>query len=244
MKRTERTVIYAALIVLAAFNAIFLLSHSGQRALAEAASWLDSLGPADSLILVDNGKEMEVRNRGGRVAYGTGDFKQTYSVAFVDISKALNPLMEAEQYTEERDTLRKELEEKEAEYKTQLDAFGEQLQGADQSDPATQEKFAAAQKVYQEYLEWGQQAMERRNTLDAEHLQKAYRDLVSAVDVVADKLGVDIVLRFIPTAQDFKATDAEAALTEIRLRTAVKYPDALDITSEVLEELSLQNQDG
>jgi Skp family chaperone for outer membrane proteins len=97
-----------------------------------------------------------------------------------------------------------------------------------------------AQALYKEYTDWGQDAISRRNALDVQQLQKAYKELVSAVDVVAQKLGIDIVLRFIPTDNEFKAQDAEGALTEIRLRTAVKYPGALDITSEVLEEMSLK----
>ena len=74
-------------------------------------------------------------------------------------------------------------------------------------------------------------------------MQKAYKELTSAVNVVADKLGVDIVLRFIPTDNEFKAVNGDQALSEVRLRSAVKYPEKLDITSEVLEELSLQDKD-
>ena len=39
----------------------------------------------------------------------------------------------------------------------------------------------------------------------------------------------------------FQAQDAEGALTEIRLRTALKYPQPLDITEEIMEELNVQD---
>lgn len=241
MKRTERIVVYSALSVLGALNLVFLLSNSGRAAFAETRAFLaDVLGPAEGVKLVDGDKEVTVKAKSGRIAWGDSEFKQTYTVGFVDISKALNPLMEQASFADERKTLSDELEKKEKEFREQLDAFGEQLKGADRNDPGTQDTLKKAQAAYQEYMDWGKGAVERRNTLDVQQLQKAYKELVSAVDVVAQKLGIDIVLRFIPTDNDFKAQDAEGALTEIRLRTAVKYPAGLDITSEVLQEMSLK----
>jgi len=246
MKSTERIVLYSALGLLGAMNLVFLLSSSGRAAFAETRAFVaDILGPAEAVKLTDGDKEVEVRAKDGRITWSrtdspTGDFRQTYTVAFVDISKALNPLMESAAFTEERKTLSDELEVKEKDYRERLDAYGEQLKNADRNDPAAQEKFKEAQALYEEYMNWGKEAIGRRNVMDVAQLQKAYKELTSAVDVVSQKLGVDIVLRFIPTENEFKAQDAEGALTEIRLRTAVKYPTGLDITSEVLEELSLQ----
>jgi len=244
MKRTERYVIYTALAALGASNLVFLLSSTGQNAFAEAANWLDALGPAESLKLVDGEKELVLKNADGKLTWGDGDFRKTYTVGFVDISRALNPLMEGEALKEERDQLRVELEEVEKDYKARLDAFGQELQTADRESPEGQAKLAEARKLYEEYMEWGQKAVVRRNEMDVQHLQKCYRELTSAVDVVSDNLGVDIVLRFIPTEKDFKAADAEQALTDIRLRTALKYPTDLDITSEVLKELSITETEG
>lgn len=242
MKPTERIVLYTALGLLGAMNTVFLLSSTGRTAFAETRDFLaDVLGPAEAVKLTDGDKEVEVKAKDGRVTWGTGDFKQTYTIGFVDISKALNPLMEQASFTEERKTLADELDAKDKEYREKLDAFGEELKTADRNDPAAQEKFKEAQALYKEYTDWGKTAIGRRNTMDVAQLQKAYKELVSAVDVVSQKLGVDIVLRFIPTENEFKAIDAEGALTEIRLRSAVKYPTGLDITSEVLEELSLKD---
>jgi Skp family chaperone for outer membrane proteins len=242
MKPTERIFVYSALTVLGAMNLVFLLSNSGRSAFAETRDFLaDVLGPAESVKLLDGEKEVEIKAKGGRVTWGSGDFRQAYSVGFVDISRALNPLMEAPQFADERKTLADELDAKEKEYQERLDAFGKDIEGKDRNDPAVQETIKEAQAVYQEYLEWGRGAVERRNEIDVKQMQAAYKELTSAVDVVAQKLGVDIVLRFIPTEKEFTATDAEGALTEIRLRTAVKYPSGLDITSEVLEELDVED---
>jgi Skp family chaperone for outer membrane proteins len=223
-------------------NCVFLLSSAGSQAFAEAAAWLADLGPAESVKLVDGAKEIAVRNRDGRLAWGADDFRQSYTVAFMDISRALNPLMESAAFMDERDQLRKELEAKDAEYKEKLQGYETEIGGIqDKQSPQAQEKIAEARKVYEEYMTWGQEAMQRRGAMDVKHLQQAYKEMASAVNVVSDKLGVDIVLRFIPTENEFKALDAEGALNEIRLRAAVRYPEKLDITSEVLEELSLQD---
>ena len=245
MKHTERIVIYAALILLGAMNAVFLLSHSGRAAFAETASMIaDVLGPADGVKLVEDGKEITVHNHNGRVAWGDGDFRQTYTIGFVDIGRALNPLMESSQFVEERDALRAEFDAKEKEFQSQLEALAEQLRGMDRESPEAQQRIEEYRRLYTEYTKWGQEvAIPRRDELDVKHMQKAYKELTSAVNVVADKLGVDIVLRFIPTDNEFKAVNGDQALSEVRLRSAVKYPEKLDITSEVLEELSLQDKD-
>lgn len=244
MKRYERALIYTALAGLAALNGVLALGSGGRAAFAEAAAWLQSLGPAESVKLIgDGGKELELRAKSGRVAWGEGDFKQTHSIAFVDIGKVLNPLMESTQFAEERENLRKELEAAEKEFQAKLQPLEQELRSMDQNSPEFREKVEEFQRLYAEYQRWGRDvAIKRRDEMDVRHLQSAYKELTNAVNVVADKLGVDIVLRFIPAENEFKSINAEQALTEIRLRTAVKYPEKLDITSEVMEELSLQEK--
>ena len=244
MKRYERAFVYVALIALLAMNGVLVLSSSGRTAFAEAAAWLQELGPAESVKLIgDEGKELAIRAKAGRVAWGDGDFRQTYTTAFVDIGKVLNPLLESTQYVEERETLRKELEATEKEYQDKLQPLDQELRGMDQGSPEFQEKVQQFQQLLGEYQRWGREvAVKRRDEMDVRHLQAAYKELTNAVNVVADKLGVDIVLRFIPAENEFKSTNADQALTEIRLRTAVKYPERLDITTEVMEELSIQEK--
>jgi Skp family chaperone for outer membrane proteins len=244
MKRTERTVIYAALGALLLLNVMLLGSSPGRVAYAEAAAFVaDVLGPAEAVKLVDGDKDLTLRAKDECLAWGDGDFRRAYSIGFIDISRVLNPLMEATALKEERDTLRTELENTEGDYKSRLDAYGEQLKQMDPKSPEGEARIADARKVYAEYMEWGQQAVARRNEMDVKHFEKSYRELSSAVDIVAERLGVDIVLRFIPPEKEFKAIDAEQALMEIRLRTAVRYQEKLDITDEVLQELSIQETD-
>lgn len=245
MKRTERTILWTAVGLLCAANGVWLLSSTGRAAYAEASAFIaDVLGPAEAVKLVDGDKELTLRAvKDQRLSWGEGDFRQGYTIGFIDITRVLNPLMEATTLKEERDALRTELENTEADYKSKLDGFGEELKQMDPKSPEGEAKIAEARALYAEYMEWGQQAVGRRNELDVKHFEKCYRELAAAVDVVSDKLGVDIVLRFIPPERDFKSLDAEQALTEIRLRTAVRYPEQLDITDEVLRELAIQETD-
>ena len=64
--------------------------------------------------------------------------------------------------------------------------------------------------------------------------------MVEAVEVVSDNREIDIVFRFIPTAESFETNIVEQAMLQIRLRTLLRYPDAIDITEAILEELDLE----
>ncbi|MCI0674604.1 MAG: OmpH family outer membrane protein [Phycisphaerales bacterium] len=241
MKSVERISLYTLLVVLTAGNFLFLLSSPGRTAIADAAAWLGELGPAEAVKLTDGEKELALRTKSGRLAWGDGDFRQSYTVGFVDISRALNPLMETQAFTDEREALRAEFESAEKDFRAKLEALDQQIRSLERESPEAREKVEEFNRIQEEAREWFRGAVTRRNELDVKHYQQAYRELTSAVNVVADKLGVDIVLRFIPTDKEFKSLDAEQALTEIRLRTAVRYPEKLDITTDVLNELSLQD---
>lgn len=239
MRSSERTIIYSALVVLGAMNLLFLLSASGRSAFAEAAAWLQSLGPAESLTLVDGENQLVLRNESGRLAWGGGDIKQDYTIAFVDIGRVMNPLMEAPGLVEERERLHEELQATEADYRSRLDAFGDEIQGMDRQSPEAQAKMEQARALYQEYIQWSQEAMEREGRLAAQHMQNAYRDFIAAVDVVAERLGADIVLRYNPPDKEFQSDDPDDTMTDIRLRTALRLPEGLDITEEVMQELAI-----
>ena len=62
------------------------------------------------------------------------------------------------------------------------------------------------------------------------------------MEVVADRLDVDVVYRFIATSDPFQSQNVEGAVTEVRLRTVLRYPEGLDMTPEVLRELNLKDE--
>ncbi len=92
----------------------------------------------------------------------------------------------------------------------------------------------------QEYEQWRRERARRRGKLAAHQIEDSYRELVAAVEVVAERLDIDLVFRFIPTTNEFQALNPPQAYTAVRARLALKYPEALDITDQVLEELALE----
>ena len=85
-------------------------------------------------------------------------------------------------------------------------------------------------------------AARRLGQLASDHIELAYRDLVAAVEVVAARRNIDIVYRFIPTGNDFNAANPPQSYTGVRARIVLKYPEKLDVTDEVMEELALEVQ--
>ena len=76
--------------------------------------------------------------------------------------------------------------------------------------------------------------------LEAEQLERSYRELIEAMEIVADQRSIDFVYRFIPTSEPFGTQSAEQAMLQIQLRTFLKYPEAVDLTQHILDELDLE----
>jgi Skp family chaperone for outer membrane proteins len=242
MNTRERIVIYSVLAVVLAINAVVLTGHSGTPAFAEPLqNRLAELGPASKLILENaDGKQIALHMEDGRLAWSEQPHDRTYSAAFVNIGKILRQLMQSEVYQEERQELMAELDEQEQDYRERLREIQSDAQDLDQESEEFQQAYERYMQLAEEYRAWQQEAIQRRGDLDAEHLERAYRELVVAVQVVADRKDIDIVYRFIPTDQEFESENPDQAMTEIRLRSALRYPDQLDMTDAVIEEMSLE----
>lgn len=238
MNTRERIVIYGALAALGGLNLAALFGHGGSRALADGAG--EGLGPADALTLVEGESQLVLRNRSGRLAWSDSDHARAYSIAFVHVGRAVGPLLEAEQYTEELVRLREELQSRDQQMTERIAAFMEENRDVDPGDPSAAEIQRAYQGMLQELEQARMEGTQRLDQLRAGHVERAYRDLVAAVEVVAQRRQIDLVLRFVPTANDFQAQSLATAYTGVRSRIALKYPEALDITDAVLEELAVE----
>ncbi|MFO0875494.1 MAG: OmpH family outer membrane protein [Phycisphaerales bacterium] len=236
MSTRERLFLYGLLAVLAAL-VVFRSPWPERVAAAEAMLDDPALGPASSLVLKGPKGDLTVRNDDGRIGWGKPPFGRVYSVGFVHITKPLRKLREQARFVEEAEALGKELSDQDAEYRKKLQEMAEKVGKLGQDSPEYQDLFQQGEKMYQEYVTWQRAAVDRKGKLDAAQLEKAYRQLIDAVEVVSEKLGVDIVYRFIATSDPFEATDLGAALNEVRFRSVLRYPQALDITPDVLKEL-------
>lgn len=198
------------------------------------------LGPASGLLLKgDRGErgDLTLRSSDGRLSWGKGPYPKAYTVGFVHITKPLRKLRERPSIQEEVDALVQSLSEKDGEYQKRLEEISTRLRDLQEGTDEYRRLFGEGEALFREYRAWQVDAVERRNRMEAKHLETSYRQLVDAVDVVADRLGVDIVYRFIPTSDPFEATEMSGAFNEIRFRSVLRYPQELDITPEVLKEL-------
>ncbi|MCH7547169.1 MAG: OmpH family outer membrane protein, partial [Planctomycetes bacterium] len=161
---------------------------------------------------------------------------------YVHLGRILNRQLAADEFEEERQAMLDEIQEKDQEYRDELNRLNEQIQELEQDSPEGREIRQRGNILIQEYRSWQQQTSRERDQLAAEHLERAYRELIEAVNIVADHLDIDLVHRFIPTDDPFEVRALEQAMMAVRLRPALRYPEDLDITLEVMEELSLESE--
>ena len=240
MNNRERIVIYGALILLALTNLAALCAQNGSSAAADGVMASDQLGPAETLTLVEDDTQLVLRSRGRRLAWSDSEHARVFSIAFVHVGRAVGPLLEAEEYKDELGRLQEELQSRDQEMTERIAEFREENGQVEPDNPQAAQIQRAYQLMLRELERVRREGGQRLDQLRAGFLERAYRDLVAAVEVVAQRRQIDIVLRFVPTANDFQAQSLAAAYTGVRARIALKYPEALDITDAVLEELAIE----
>ena len=230
----------AASVVLSA--AALLVSIASRPASVAHAAWtpVSDLGPADGLLLaMEAGKEpMRVHAKDGRIAWGDRSTNRVWSVASVDIDRVMKRIFDGESYVEKRREAQESAKAEEAEFNRRAEELRSKYQPAEGSapPPEAQREMAALQ---QEFNRWAEGIRARDEKLAAEQFEQAYRELVAAVEAVAEKESIDLVFRFYPTAEPFKANRAGEALAQIQARTFLKYPASIDITPDVMKALNL-----
>jgi len=260
MSRRERLVLHALLGLSLLLHAVVLAGGSPAAALAHARTWLQDLGPAERVVLVPTAEsgeaegdvatdartasELVLANRGGRLAWDDAPTHQAWAMATVNDQRVISALMASESIEEERTALREELQARAAEYEQRMQTIIEEAEGLDpetnpRDEQAVQEAFQRYQQVQAEYQQWQQEAQARGDRLEAAMLEDAYEEMVAAVEVVADRRDVDLVLRAVPPDAEFTGPDPRSVSLSMRMRTAILAPGGLDMTVDVLEELGL-----
>ena len=116
------------------------------------------------------------------------------------------------------------------------------MEGLDPQSPEGQEVIAQGRAKHQEMQEWLRLMMAKRNQMESKHLATAYEELISAVQIVAERKNIDIVFRTIPTEDEIIGNDVDSTMLQIRLRSALVYPEDLEITDDVMSELGVSEQ--
>ncbi len=198
------------------------------------------LGPIDSITLAGSDGDITVKNSDERISWGEEKTSKVWSVGFMETGKALEQLMKADHFVEVRDELDEELEEGLKAARETLDEIrerGRSLEPDDPEGPALRQEWESA---YRNFEQIQQASIKKRGELAAEQMEESYNEVLEAVNVVSDRLNIDMVLRFIPPDSEFEGNSPDAAIMQIRLRTALRLPEGIDITDEVLSELGLE----
>jgi len=212
---------------------------------AEDKTAQPALGPASSLTLENaEAQSITVSVDENRLSWGDAPQQRVHSVAYVHIGKALAALLQGDSYREEVESLNEELAEAQQAIADAFESMQERMQGVTPDDPDYEKIGQEGQQLLQQRDRFVTQANTARAMLGADQVERAYRELVDAVNVVADRLDIDIVNRFIPTDDAFDLQSGpqafQNAMMQIRLRSVLRYPEGADITDEVMEELGIE----
>ena len=236
MLSTERLIAIAAL---ALASLALLTNHGATRSVTATQDAPPDRIEADEVVL--SGREpLVLSNRDERLSWGNRPTERVWSFGAVHIDRVIKALMQSDAYLGEREELEQELIEMEQEFSARGEALQEEYADISEEDPDFPEAQQRMQAMMQEYQQFAQVAQGRMGQLQTIQLERGYREMVEAVEVISDEKSIDMVVRFIPTAEPFGTNVVEQAMLQIRLRTLLRYPDAIDITEDVLEELDLE----
>lgn len=239
MVRAERILLYLILttLLLAVFGGG--LPALNGPAVAIAPSMDETLGPADTVLLNGAEGELNLTNAKGRLAWSEEETARAWSIGAVSLSEIMPKILSRDSFKEEMDELQATAMEQSAEFQAQFKALQDEYGEIQPNDPKFPEAQGRAQALSNQYNEWEQRTRQIQGKKLAEHTETAYREAIEAVEVVADNRNIDVVYRYIPTADEFKSDSPGHAAEQIRLRTFLRYPEQIDLTTAVLEELGL-----
>jgi hypothetical protein len=235
MKRTS-TIVASAALAAAGFLAAQLAVPSAAEARANPAS---DLGPAQAVLLDGKDGAMKLVNADGRPGWGDEPTSRAWAVGAVHVDKVLKKLLDNKSYQDERARFDEEAKGQGQEFQKEMDALKAEYGEKSKDDPDFPKGQAAVQALFERYQKWQAGLQAAQGKLMAEQVEKAYRELVTAVDVIADRRKVDLVYRFIPSSQPFESQDLGNAMIQVQARTFLRAPETIDLTADVLKELNL-----
>jgi Skp family chaperone for outer membrane proteins len=253
MHAKERFLVYGALAGLAALSALQFATRT-----ADANRFATDLGPADSVILTGKDRTLTLRNGDGRLQWGEQATAKAWSIGAVHSDRIMKALLKGDRLAEQRRSLEDEAKAKDEDFRKRYKDLESKYKDVDPKSPGAEDARKEMNAFFKDYNEWRSTIGHRFAKMEADQIEKAYRDLTSAVDLVADRQKVDIVLRFVPTAAKFdlpapKSSEDEdeadtatnpvpMVMDQIRARTFLHYPEAIDLTDEVMKELGLKDE--
>ncbi len=239
MRTAERTLLWSALAALAV---ALLLRAPAREAVAVAPRMPADLGPADAVILTGKDANLQLRSADGRLAFGDHPTARAWSVGAVNSDKVMKLLLKSERFDDERKRLEEGAKGKDEEFRKRYSELETKYKDLDPKSPDFEKGRAEVEGFFKEVEDWRKEIGGRLSKLQAEQIEKAYREMTAAVDVIADRSKVDVVFRFVPTSQAFDTETPADAMLAVQVRTFLRYPEAVDLTPDIMKELSLKDE--
>lgn len=244
MKNVERLVVATSLVVALTSLALHVAPRNQAMATASVALAND-LGPADALVLNDakgastDTATLRLTVQDQRLTWGDRSTSKAWSIGAVHVDRTMKGILNAGAYADKRKELEETAQKQEAEFNERLEALRAKFANVTPQSPEAPQAQAESQALRQEYEKWRQGSMRIQEKLFAEQVEQAYRELVAAVEAVAEKEKIDLVIRFSPTGNPFETDSLAGAREQVIARTFLKYPEAIDITADVLKILNI-----
>lgn len=201
------------------------------------------LGPADALLLSGKDAALVVRNADGRIGWSDDAAARAWSTGCVFIDPVLKAILATDRYEAERKTFEDEARSQGEAFEQRNKSLKDKYPDIKPDDPAFERAKEEFIELQAEFEKW-QMAVQRLQAKQmAEQVEKAYREMLTALDVVADRRRVDLVYRFVPPERPFEATDLGATMVQVQARPFLRFPQAMDLTDDVFKELGLQRQE-
>ncbi|MDZ4828963.1 MAG: OmpH family outer membrane protein [Phycisphaerae bacterium] len=221
-------------------------AHAASPISAEAGAATD-LGPADALILNDakpakgqEGKPVRVKAEGGRVSWSDQPTARAWSMAAVNVDRTMKAILSGSTYADKRKELETETKKQDEEFGKRLEELKKKYSNLEPNSPDVGQAQQEFNALRDEYNRWREGSLRINEKLVAEQIEKGYRELINAVEILSDKEGIDLVVRFLPTAEPFAADNLAGAREQVIGRSLLRYPEAIDITAEILKELGVK----
>ena len=236
-----------AAIALAGASLVLQFS-SGHVALAANATLpAGDLGPADALLLNDakpaKGQAagpVKVSAEGGRLGWDSQPTSRAWSIAAINVDKTMKAILSGAAYADKRKELDDDAKKQDGEFNKRYEELRKKYGNLEPTSPDALKAQQELTALRDEYTRWREGSVRNSEALAAQQIEKAYRELTSAVDIVSDRMHVDIVCRFMPTGEPFNASTLLEAREQVVGRTLLRYPEAIDITADVMKELGVK----
>ncbi|MCK4874157.1 MAG: OmpH family outer membrane protein [Phycisphaerales bacterium] len=236
MKTQERCVVYG--LLLACLLAV-LGRPLATPADAQPAAEADLTGPTDGIVLRQaEGDDLMLTAADDHVSYGTDPWHRVYSMAVCDVLAVAQAVVNRPAYQEQLDEFAESAEEALTPMREELRRLRDAIQAA--PDPATRDELRRrGQELATAYQQEERRLYGEQEQLRAEMMAEAYRLAEGAVHTVADELGIDIVLATRDSEKEINAITTPNVFSDTLARVAVRHPEEINITAEVMDELDL-----